>query len=123
MPIEYMKEILLALLSWPTAAIVSLIVFRKPISAVVTRFVRSDDGTAKLGPIEVRLGRIADNSEDVLNRVNALTVVMAESRLTELRVTLDNFGPAISKLQRREMELQLEKLASLVPKVDDSENR
>jgi hypothetical protein len=52
-------EIVTALLSWPAACIVAVLVLHRPIARLIDRVVRSDrGGEGDLGPVMSKLGRL-----------------------------------------------------------------
>jgi hypothetical protein len=107
------KEILQILISWPTAAIVAVLVLRRPIGSLVERLIRSDSGKAKVGPIEIELGKLAQEGHQAVDNLNRLNYLMAESRLLELEITEGNFGPVFSSEQRERMKNHIEELKKL----------
>ena len=93
-------EILKTILSWPTSLIIALIVLRKSLSSLIERLVRGDHGRAKLGPIEIELGQVAEQGREVVYGLSRLNRVMAESRLLELKITDGMFGGAMQETDR-----------------------
>lgn len=108
-----MTEILEVLISWPAAAIVAVLVFRKPLMRLVERLIESDSGKAKVGPVEIELGRIAEEGATALETLKRLNVLMAESRLLEMEITEGNFGAVFTPEQRSRMKEQIEELRTL----------
>lgn len=110
---EQTKELLEIILTWPAAVIISVILLRGPVSKLIIRLIDSESGKAKVGPIEVELGKLAEEGKQAVGNLNRLNYLMAESRLLELEITEGNFGPAFSAEQRDRMKKQIEELKSL----------
>lgn len=110
---QELKEILQLVLSWPVATVVSVLVLRRPLQKLVDRLISSETGKAKIGPIEVELGKLAHEGQQAVNKLNRINYIMAESRLLELEITEGNFGPVFSKEQRDRMKQQIDELKKL----------
>ncbi|MBM4302136.1 MAG: hypothetical protein FJ121_11555 [Deltaproteobacteria bacterium] len=110
---ELAKEILQIVVSWPMVAIVTVIVLRKPIKSLVDRLILSESGKAKVGPIEIELGKLAKKGEKVMTDLSRLNQLMGESRLLELEITEGKFGPFFNDEQRRRMQEHIEELKKL----------
>ena len=108
-----MREILEVLISWPAATIVAVLVFRKPLMRLVERLIESDSGKARVGPVEIELGRIAEEGATAVETLRRLNVLMAESRLLELEITEGNFSTVFTPEQRSRMKEQIEELRTL----------
>ncbi len=81
---EETKEIIKILISWPTAVIVAVLVLRNPIKMLVERLIKSESGKAKIGPVEIELGKLAEEGKQAVQSLNRINYLMAESRLLEL---------------------------------------
>ena len=110
---ETMRELLAIVVSWPTAIIISVLVLRAPIKMLIQRLVHSEIGRAKVGPIEVELGKLAEQGREAVESLDRLNLLMAESRLLELEITQGKFGSALTPDQRARMERQIEELRGL----------
>lgn len=77
--VSAMKDILQIVFSWPLVVIVGLIVFRKSVVHLINRFILSDTSTARLGPIEIELGKLADTQKT------------QEAEITTLQFLVSNF--------------------------------
>ena len=108
-----MKEILEILISWPAAMIVAVLVFRKPLVQLVERLIDSGSGRARVGPVEIELGRIAEEGATAVETLRRLNVLMAESRLLELEITEEKWSSAFSPEQRSRMKEQIKELRTL----------
>lgn len=114
------KELLQIILSWPTVVIISIFVLRNPIKNIVNRLIKSDSGKAKIGPIEIELGKLAENGKEAVNNINKINHIMAESRILELEITQDKFGTTLPKEQQDKMGnhiLELKKLTNIKEKI------
>jgi len=110
---DLLKEILQVVISWPMVAIVTVIVLRKPIISLVERLIQSEGGKAKVGPIEVELGKLAEKGEKVMTDLSRLNQLMCESRLLELEITYLRWGSSFTDEQRSRMQMQIEELKKL----------
>ena len=108
------QELLKIVISWPMAVIIALLILREPIRRVIQRLVQSDSGKAKLGPVEIELGKIAEDGRQAVDQLHRLNVLMAETRLLELEITEGNFGPMFSEEQREKMQQQINELRLLM---------
>jgi len=111
--LQEMKEILQILISWPTATIITVLVLRKQIEKLVERLIKSDSGKAKVGPIEIELGKLAEKGRQAVDNLNRINYLMAESRLLELEITEGKFGLVFSSEQRKRMQDHIEELKKL----------
>ena len=75
------KEIIPFLISWPMAVIIGLLVLRSPIRMLIDRLIKSESGKAKVGPVEIELGKLAEEGHQVISDLNRISYIMAESRL------------------------------------------
>ena len=107
------KEILQIVLSWPVAAIVCVLFLRGPITKLVDRLINSESGKAKVGPIEIELGKLAEEGQQAVSTLNRINYLMAESRLLELEITEGNFGAVFSDEQRGKMQVQINEFKKL----------
>ena len=110
---QILKEILQIIITWPTAVILTVIVLRKPLVALVERLIKSDRGRAKIGPIEIELGDLAKQGRQAVSELNRLNTLMAESRLLELEITEGKFGQIFSPEQQDRMKKHIEELRRL----------
>ena len=119
---QEMMGILKVIISWPTSAIISVLVLRKPIRNLVERLINSESGKAKVGPVEIELGKLAEDGQQIVQSLNRLNLVMAESRLLELEITEGNFGPVFSTEQRDRMQKHIEELKRLTREAANKAN-
>ncbi len=110
--IEWIKVVPLVL-SWPVMAFVVVLIFRKPILALLSRFGSGSGSEAELGPLKIKLGALAKEGESAVSRLNRIIELMAESRLLELEITSGTFGPMFTEEQRHRMAAQIEELRRL----------
>jgi len=101
------------LLSWPVVALSFLSIFHRPILNILDRFGSGSDNEAEIGPVRIRLGKIADEGESAVNQLNRINHVMAESRLLELEITSGAFGQMFTPEQRERMDKQINELRGL----------
>ena len=97
-------------------AMVALVVLRRPIVALVQRLISSESGKAKVGPIEIELGKLAEEGKKVVADLNRLSVLMAETRLLELEITDGMFSRVFRPDQSERMKKHIEELRSLTQK-------
>ncbi len=119
---EETKEILAILVSWPTATIVAVLVLRRPIKMLVERLIKSESGKAKVGPVEIELGKLAEEGKQAVHSLNRINYLMAESRLLELEITEGIFGSMFSPDQRERMKKQIGELEQLTKKAANKAN-
>ena len=111
---QEIREIAQVLISWPTATIVGVLVLRNPIKMLVERLIKSESGKAKLGPVEIELGKLAEEGKQAVHNLNRINYLMAESRLLELEITEMNFGPVFTADQRERMKGHIRELKKLI---------
>ena len=116
------KDLLQILISWPMVAIIAVLLLRKPIKNLVERLIQSESGKAKVGPLEVELGKLAEQGHQAVNNLNRINYLMAESRLLELEMTEGRFGPVFSEEHREKMKSQIEELKSLTESAANKAN-
>jgi len=104
------------LLSWPVIVLVIVLIFRKPLLRVLDRFIGSEAGRAKVGPVEIELGKLAQKGQSAVEGINRLSEIMAESRLLELEITSSMFGSVLTDSQRKQMQSHIQQLKSLTKK-------
>lgn len=80
--------------------IVAIIAFRRSLEKIIERFIKSDSEKAKFGPIEIELGKLAEQGQQAVQNMNKITSLMAESRLLELEITDGKFGIFFSDEER-----------------------
>lgn len=51
--------------SWPVAALIIALIFRRPLLRLLDRFTASDQGKAEIGPIKIELGKLAEQGQEV----------------------------------------------------------
>ncbi|EPT9254033.1 hypothetical protein ACVTNV_002392 [Vibrio alginolyticus] len=110
---ENLTNILEIISSWPVAVIISVLLLRRPIIKLIDRLIDSESGKAKVGPIEVELGKLAKEGQQAVSKLNRINYLMAESRLLELEITKGNFGPVFSSEQRKMMQKHIDELKAL----------
>ncbi len=111
------KDILQIVASWPFAAVFAVLVMRQPLHKLVDRLISSENGKAKIGPVEVELGKLAEQGQQAVVHLNRISYIMAESRLLELEITEGNFGPIFSEEQRVKMRQHIDELRTLTASV------
>ena len=126
---EYIKDTLQIIFSWPGVAITGLIILRVPIKNIIKRFIKSESGKVKVGPIEIELGEIAEKGKAAINDLNKINYILAESRRLELEITLGmtdvykSFGMSVtSQEQNDEMQQHISELRALTQKSANKAN-
>ena len=94
-------------------ALVFLVMFHRPILKILDRFGSGDDSEAEIAPVRIRLGRIADEGENAVKKLNKINHVMAESRLLELEILSETFGQVFTTEQQQRMVNQINELRGL----------
>lgn len=108
-----LKDILSIIFSWQGVSIILALTLRRPLTNIVNRLIASDSGRAKIGPIEIELGKLAADGKDAINKLNEINLIMASSRAQELAITLNTFGHSFSQQQREIMKKHIERLEKL----------
>jgi hypothetical protein len=111
-----LKDILEIIFSWQLVVIIVLIIFKNPINNIIKRLIDSDSGKARIGLFEIELGKVAEKSENVINNINKLNYLMAESRLLELEITNNKFSIVFSQEQNIKMNEHIKELKKLIKK-------
>ncbi|MBU0499068.1 MAG: hypothetical protein KJ867_03330 [Gammaproteobacteria bacterium] len=114
---QEIKDILQIFVSWPFATVIAVLAMRRPLHKLVDRLVNSETGKAKIGPVEVELGKLAEQGQQAVIQLNKINYIMAESRLLELEITEGNFGPVFSEEQRNKMKQHIDELRKLTTQV------
>ena len=114
---QEIKDILQIVVSWPFATVIAVLVMRRPLHKLVDRLINSESGKAKIGPVEVELGKLAEQGQQAVSQLNRISYIMAESRLLELEITEGNFGPIFSDEQRDKMKHHIDELRKLTTQV------
>lgn len=96
-------KILSYLFSWPVASILIALFLRKPIMKVVDRLIVGQSGKAKIGPIEIELGQLADDGRKAVKQLNDINHIIARSRLLELEITMATLSSAFSATQQEQL--------------------
>lgn len=106
-------EVIKAILSWPMVCIIVIIILHKPIRKLIERLISSQEGEAKVGPIVIKLGKLAEDGREAVDTLKSINTVMAESRLLELEITDGMFGDIFSDKQQTQMKKHIEELKLL----------
>jgi DNA-binding FrmR family transcriptional regulator len=116
-----MIEIAKVILSWPSVCIVALLVLRRPISGIIQRLIHSDSGgEAEIGPIKIKLGKMAEEGKKAVHTLNKISMVMAASRRLELEILSGGFAAVFADDQNAEMRKHIEELAKLTKEAEQS---
>lgn len=111
--LEWVKILGPLLLSWQVVIFVVVLIFREQIVKLFERFMGSEEGTATFGPIKIELRKLARQGKEAVNNFNELNVLMAKSRLLELKITKANFSKVLTPEQLQQMEQQIDELQRL----------
>lgn len=114
MVLDWFKAIGQIVFSWPVIVLVVLIMFRNSLGLLLKRFAGSSDLEASLGPLTIKLGKLAEEGKTAVGRFYEITEVMAESRLFELEVTQGIFGSLLSEEQQQQLQEHIRSLRSLM---------
>lgn len=116
-----MNEFAQAILSWPMVSIIVVVIFHKQLSVLILRLIRSDSGgEAEIGPIKIKLGKMAEEGKKVVGILNRISMVMAESRRLELEIISGGFAFMLSEEQNREMNKHISTLTELTKEAEKS---
>lgn len=111
--LEWIKVVGSLLFSWPVAAVLIALLFRKAVLRLIQRLVDASEGKAEVGPVKFELGKLARDGQSVVQNLQRLSVLMAESRLLELEITQGKFGGFLTPEQQERMNAQIEELRRL----------
>ncbi|GEN26286.1 hypothetical protein HCU01_42350 [Halomonas cupida] len=112
--LEVAESFLKMFFSWPAVALFSVFFLRGTISKIADRLIKGESGKAKLGFVEVELGKLAQDGREAVDNINEVSIVLAKSRLLELEVTRDNFSVAFTSEQERELNELISKLREAI---------
>ncbi len=54
--LEWVKVVCPLIISWPTIGLIAILLFRKPLTELIKRFMESSAGKAEIGPLKIELG-------------------------------------------------------------------
>lgn len=111
--LEWVRVLGPLLLSWPVVGLAIVFIFRDPLLRIFERFYTSNASKAEIGPIKIELGKLAREGHDAIANLNRLNILMAESRLLELEITVGMFGSHFTDDQQKRMKDQIEELRQL----------
>lgn len=97
-------QILGLFLTWPTVAILALLILRKPLTLLLKRIIDSHTAKAKIGFIEFELGELTKKGKAAVDTLNDLSIAMGKTRLLELEVTKEHFSMSFSHEQRGRLD-------------------
>ncbi len=61
-------EIVKAIISWPMVALIALLLFRRRLALLLDRLIRSEGGKAKVGPVEIDMGKAVEIAERIVGK-------------------------------------------------------
>lgn len=108
--LQLAKDFIQAVCTWPFVAFISILSLRQPIIILVNRFVKSEQGKAKIGIIEIELGKLAEQGKGAIFEVQKLNHLMAQSRLLELEITKSSFGAIFTEEQNSRMNIHIDEI-------------
>ncbi|WP_447042926.1 hypothetical protein [Vreelandella sp. H-I2] len=98
----------------PAVVVISVFLLRQAILKIVDRLVSGESGKAKLGFVEIELGKLAKDGREAVDNLNEVSMVLAKSRLLELEITRDNFSTVFTVDQERELNELISKLREAI---------
>lgn len=116
---ESILKILPYIFSWPIASVLIALFLRKPIMKIVDRFVSGQSGKARIGPIEVELGLLADDGRKAVQQLNDINHIVAKSRLLELEITMGTLSSAFSITQQEQLNKIIIELREKLKDLDE----
>lgn len=90
MTIENSIKILELLISWPVAAIIIVVLLKRYVYKFLDRIIDSENSELEIGPIKAKLGELVDKGSHTIDDLEKLQILMAETRLTELKFHKEN---------------------------------
>ena len=107
---EWIKLFAPLVFSWPFLALGAALIFREPRRKLVER-----SSNVEIGPWKVKLEALAKEGQDAVHRLNSINELMAESRVLELEILVNNFRPVLPVEQVEAMEHHLKRFRALLP--------
>lgn len=111
------------LFSWPVASVLVVLFLRKPIMKIVERLINGKTGKAKIGPVEVELGQLADDGKKAVQQLNDINQLIAKSRLLELEITMTSLSPAFSETQQKQLAEITHELKEKLRELDEDKSK
>jgi hypothetical protein len=114
MYIEWAKLIGGWFFSWPVAIILVALIFRNEIRLWLDNVTKLKAGPVQ---IETELKAVAEAGKTALDSVSQMIILLGESRMTELQVTLKTVGQFFLESDQQIMQEQISQIAALLEKI------
>jgi len=123
--LEWIERIGSLLLSFPLVIILILILYRKSIVKILSRFTDDNLVKAKVGPIELerKLEVIVEKGNSAVDRLNKINDLMAKSRQLELEIITGMFQMALPQEQKELLQEHIREFRKLNEESIASESR
>ena len=90
---------------------------------IVERLINGKTGKAKIGPVEVELGQLADDGKKAVQQLNDINQLIAKSRLLELEITMTSLSPAFSETQQKQLAEITHELKEKLRELDEDKSK
>lgn len=97
------------IVSWPTFAILALIILRDSIRKVL-------NGIVEFEILGIRFRKLAEQGERTITNAERINVLIAESRIIETKIFLREFRDRLTEERRQELEMNLDELEKITKK-------
>lgn len=114
MTIDNSIKILELLMSWPAAAVIIVVLLKQYVYKFLDRIIESKNSEVEIGSIKVKLGELVDKGSHTIDDLEKLQILMAETRLTELKFHKENARRMGFSVNSEEIESQISALENLI---------
>jgi hypothetical protein len=106
--------------SWPAAAVIVALTLRSQIAQWLQTIT-----DLRAGPVRItrQLEAVAKAGESTLDLVSQMIVLLGESRMTEVRVTLKTVGAVFDEDDKKKMFEQIAAIEGLLNKIEGTRGR
>ena len=112
--IEWAKLVGSWIFSWPVAVVIVALIFKEQLEVWLDSVKKF-----KAGPVEIQreLKAVAEAGKNALDSVSQMIVLLGESRMTELQVTLNAVGAGFPARDQETMRKQIAEIDKLLKKI------
>jgi hypothetical protein len=96
--------------SWQGVALITVLLLRKLLTKIVARLIAGNDSKAKLGPIEIELGKLAEDGGKAVSNINEISLIVARGKLIELEFAEKSVSATFSDTQKKELSCVIKEL-------------
>ena len=114
MSTDQIIELLKVFVSWPVAAIVIIFFLKDYVQKFLDRLLDSKNGELEIGTVKAKLGELVENGRNVIDDLGELQILLAETRLIELKFAERNMGHGFKPEEIEKLKSQISKLTELL---------